>query len=61
MCAESKRFPTDISLIHSVPRRVQVHNTIHHLTAVTHIRGHAGRVHVLIGVCFRNRWVHCGI
>lgn len=38
-----------------------MHDTIHHLAAVTHVGGHAGRVQVLIRVCFRNRWVHCGI
>lgn len=52
---------TNISLFHNVPRCVHMHDTIHHLATVTHIGGHAGRVLVLIGVCFGNRWVHCGI
>lgn len=38
-----------------------MHDTIHHLAAVTHVRGHAGRVLVLVGVRLRNRWVHHGI
>lgn len=38
-----------------------MHDAAHHLAAVTHVRGHAGRVLVLVGVRRRNRWVHCGI
>lgn len=49
------------SLFHCIPRRVHVHDAIQHLAAVTQVRGHAGRVLVLIGVRFRNRFVHCGI
>lgn len=38
-----------------------MHDAIHHLAAVTHVRGHAGRVLVLIGVRFRKRCIQCGI
>lgn len=41
-----------------------MHDTIHHLAPVTHVRWHAGGVLVLVRVRARNRWVtwvHCGI
>lgn len=49
-----------VSLLHYIPCCVYMHDTIYHLAAVTHVRRHAGRVRVLVGVCFRNRCVHCG-
>ena len=39
-------------LVHGVLVGVQMHHTIHHLAAVTHVVRHAGRVLVLIGMCF---------
>lgn len=54
-------FMINISLFHNVPRCVHMHDTVHHLAAVAHVMGHAGRVLVLIGMPFGSRWVHCGI
>lgn len=50
-----------ISLFHSIPWRVHMHDAIHHLAAITNVRGHAGRVLVLIGVRFRHGCVELGI
>lgn len=51
----------DVSLFHCSPCGVHVHDTLHHPAAIAYVGGHAGRIVVLVGVRFRDRWVHCGL